>query len=209
MRRASKSTVDSGAARRARIVRRTRETSVDLTLALDGAGRPPVIATGIPFLDHMLTLTTAHAGFDILLKASGDVAVDDHHLVEDVGICLGQAVVKALGDKKGIRRYADVTVPMDEALVLCALDLSGRPHLSYGLKPSARKIKTFDVQLVREFFEGFVRDARCTLHLKQLTRNGNAHHEVEGAFKAFGRALGTAVERSGRFKGVPSTKGSL
>lgn len=197
------------AKRVARVVRRTRETQVDLTVRLDGTGRPPVVATPIPFFNHMLTLTAAHAGFDLVLRATGDVEVDDHHLVEDAGICLGQALLKALGDKKGIRRYADATVPMDESLVLCALDLSGRSHLSYGLRPSARRIKAFDTQLVREFFEGFVRDARCTLHLRQLTRGGNAHHEVEGAFKAFGRALGTAIERNGRFKGVPSTKGSL
>ena len=213
MREASRSTVGrrvaSGRVRTARVVRRTRETAVDLALRLDGMGKPPVVMTPLPFLNHMLTLTAAHAGFDLVLRATGDTDVDDHHLVEDAGIALGQALLRALGDRRGIRRYADATVPMDESLVQCALDLSGRPLLAYGLRPSARRIKAFDTQLVREFFEGFVRDARCTLHLRQLTRGGHAHHEVEGAFKAFGRALGTAVERTGRFKGVPSTKGSL
>jgi imidazoleglycerol-phosphate dehydratase len=187
--------------------RTTRETDIALTLDLDG-GRSS-IRTPVPFLDHMLTLAAAHGGLALSLKASGDVQVDDHHVVEDVGICLGRALLKALGDKKGMRRYGSATVPMDESLVLAALDLSGRPHLSYGLRPSARRIKTFDTALVREFFEGFVREARCTLHLRQLTRGGNAHHEVEAAFKAFGRALGEAVSRTGAFRGVPSTKGLL
>jgi imidazoleglycerol-phosphate dehydratase len=194
--------------RTAAVVRRTRETKIALKLGLDGGG-PVGVRTTVPFLDHMLTLLAAHAGFSLVLRASGDTEVDDHHLVEDAGICLGQAVAKALGDKKGIRRYGEATVPMDEALVQAVVDLSGRAHLSYGLGPSAKKVKTFDVALVREFFEGMSREGRMTMHLRQLSRGGNAHHEIEAAFKAAGRALGQAVARTGVFKAVPSTKGRL
>jgi len=188
--------------------RETRETRIALALGLDGAPGSR-IATTIPFLDHMLTLLAAHGGLRLALKAAGDTEVDDHHLVEDVGICLGQALTKALGDKKGIRRFGEATVPMDEALVQAVVDLSGRAHLSFGLRLSARKIKSFDVALVREFFEGFSREGKLTLHLRQLSRGGNAHHEVEAAFKAVGRAVGEAVARRPGGRRVPSTKGKL
>lgn len=214
--------------RTATVKRKTKETAIDLTLGLDrsqaeplSGARPKIprgvragqsqgpIRTGVPFLDHMLTLFSAHGGFDLAVRAKGDLEVDDHHLVEDLGICLGQAVAKALGDKKGIRRYGDACVPMDESLVLVAIDISGRAYLGYGLTPSAPKIKTFATDLVEEFFLGFMRNVPCTMHVRQLTPKGNAHHQVEAAFKSFGQALGMAVERKGRIKGVPSTKGML
>lgn len=195
--------------RSSRVVRRTRETAVDLRLGLDGDGNLVRIDTPLPFLNHMLTLFAAHGGFDLRLKAKGDVEVDDHHLVEDIGICLGEAVAKALGSKKGIRRYGDAVVPMDESLVQVALDISGRSYLAYAMSPSAKSIKNFDVKLVKELFNGFVRNVPCTMHINQQTRGGNAHHEIEAAFKSFGQALGTAVERKGRLRGVPSTKGLL
>lgn len=194
--------------RTATIVRKTRETAIALTLGLDGEGRGS-IRTGVPFLDHMLTLFSAHGGFDLAVKATGDLEVDDHHLVEDLGICLGQALAKALGDKKGIRRYGDAVVPMDESLVLVAIDISGRAYLGYALAPSATKIKDFATDLVEEFFLGFMRNVPCTMHIRQQTEKGNAHHQIEAAFKSFGQALGMAVERRGKIKGVPSTKGML
>ncbi|MEK7476751.1 MAG: imidazoleglycerol-phosphate dehydratase HisB [Candidatus Coatesbacteria bacterium] len=191
------------------VKRDTRETRIALKLGLDERKPRTTVATTIPFFDHMLTLLAAHGGLALTLKASGDTEVDDHHLVEDVGICLGQALTKALGDKAGIRRYGDATVPMDEALVQAVLDLSGRAHLSYGLNPSAKKVKTFDVALVREFFEGLTREGRLTLHLRQLSRGGNAHHEIEAAFKAVGRALGEAVGLRPGVRDIMSTKGRL
>lgn len=192
-----------------RIDRKTKETQIVLAVSLDGG--PVSVRTGVPFLDHMLTLTAAHGGLGLIVAAKGDLDVDDHHLVEDAGICLGAAVLKALGDRKGIRRYASALVPMDEALVQLGLDLSGRPMLVQGEFPKAmtsKKIKNFEIDLVEEFLLGFVRNAQCTLHV-DFMRGKNAHHVVEAAFKAFGRALGDAVTRDGRFKGVPSTKGSL
>ena len=195
--------------RRGTIVRNTRETRIALALGLDGAGASAGrINTSIPFLDHMLTLFAAHGGFDLTVTSTGDLKVDDHHLVEDLGIVLGQALAKALGDKKGIRRYGDAMVPMDESLVLAAIDISGRSHLGYHLEPSEKKIKQFATDLVEEFFLGFIRNVPCTLHIRKLS-GGNVHHEVEAAFKSFGQALGAAVERRGIFKGVPSTKGLL
>ncbi len=142
------------------------------------------------------------------MTAKGDVDVDDHHLAEDMGICLGKALANAIGDKRGIRRYGEALVPMDEALVQAALDLSGRAHLSYGLKPNARRIKSFDVGLVEEFMLGFVRNVPCTLHIRQLAGR-NAHHVVEAAFKALGRALGQAAGTGGKARSIPSTKGLL
>ncbi len=199
----------SGRARSARVVRKTKETRIDLRLELDGNARSNQIQTPLPFLNHMLTLFAAHGGFGLTLKAKGDVEVDDHHLVEDIGICLGQALTKALGDKKGIRRYGDAVVPMDESLVQVAIDISGRAYLAYALAPSAKAIKNFEVGLVKELFLGFVRNVPCTMHINQQTRGGSAHHQIEAAFKSFGQALGMAVERRGRFRGVPSTKGLL
>jgi len=187
-------------------VRKTRETSIDLALCLDGGNVSA--RTGVPFLDHMLTLFAAHGGFGLSIRAKGDTKVDDHHLVEDAGICLGRAFAKALGDKKGISRYGDAVVPMDEALAQVALDISGRAHLSYGLEPDRGKIREFDLQLVEEFLLGFVRNVPCTLHVRQLAGK-NAHHVVEAAFKAFGRASGRAAARGGPFGGTPSTKGVL
>jgi len=186
--------------------RKTRETTIEVVIGLEGGA--VTVKTGVAFLDHMLTLFAAHGGFALSIKAKGDTDVDDHHLVEDAGICLGKALAKALGDKKGISRYGDALVPMDEALAQVVLDISGRAHLSYGLEPANRKIKEFDVQLVEEFFLGFVRNVPCTLHVRQLAgRNG--HHVIEAAFKAFGRAAGRAVMRGGPFGGTPSTKGVL
>ena len=186
--------------------RNTKETCIKMVIGLDGG--PVAVRTGVPFLDHMLVLFAAHGGFSLSVSAKGDTNVDDHHLVEDAGICLGKAFAKALGDKKGISRYGDAMVPMDEALAQVALDISGRSHLSYGLEPANRKIKDFDVQLVEEFLLGFVRNVPCTLHVRQLAGR-NAHHVIEAAFKAFGRAAGRAVARGGPFGGTPSTKGVL
>lgn len=192
--------------RRATLERKTKETQITLTLTLDGQGRSAV-ATGVGFFDHMLDLLARHSGIDLSVKAKGDVHVDDHHLVEDVGIVLGQALKQALGNKAGITRYGSATVPMDEALVMCALDLGGRPYLAYGLELPAKRIKQFDVELVEEFFRALA-NSGMSLHLRQLAGR-NTHHIIEGAFKAFARALGEAVELSARVKGVPSTKGVL
>jgi imidazoleglycerol-phosphate dehydratase len=194
--------------RKAGVRRVTRETAIGLTVDFDRPGSASRIRCGVPFLGHMIELMCAHGGFALDLRARGDTQVDDHHLTEDLGIALGQAVSRALSDRKGIRRYGSAVVPMDEALVLAALDLSGRAHLSYGLKPADRRIKDFDLGLVEEFLLGFTRNVPCTLHVVQLAGR-NSHHVVEAAFKAFGRALGAAVERDGRFRGVPSTKGRL
>lgn len=184
--------------------RNTRETRIDVVIGLEGG--PVAVRTGVPFLDHMLMLFAAHAGFALFVKAKGDTEVDDHHLVEDAGICLGKAFSKALGARKGIWRYGEALVPMDEALAQVALDISGRAHLSYGLEPLSPKIKDFDVQLVEEFFLGFVRNVPCTLHVRQLAGR-NAHHVIEAAFKAFGRAAGRAAALGGPFTGSISTKG--
>ncbi len=195
------------AKRTATVERKTRETQIALTLTLEGAGAARV-DTGIGFLDHMLDLLARHGGFDLRVRARGDLHVDDHHLVEDVGIVLGQALKRALGKKEGISRYGWAMVPMDEALAICALDLGGRPYLAYELSPRARRIKSFDVELVEEFFRAVVNSAGMNLHLRQAAGR-NSHHIIEAGFKAFARALGQAVEKSGRVKGVPSTKGVL
>jgi imidazoleglycerol-phosphate dehydratase len=185
--------------------RTTAETSITVDLTVDGTGRIE-IETGIPFFDHMLTQLAKHGGFDLALTAKGDLDVDLHHTVEDVGITLGTALREALGDKAGVRRFANALVPLDEALVQVALDLSGRPFLAYDVDPVAEWIGTFDPQLAEEFWKGFVDGARITLHLRSLSgRNG--HHVIEASFKGAARALRDAVRVEGT--GVPSTKGVL
>ena len=194
--------------RSAQIERKTAETDVRLTLSLDGAGRAQ-IDTGVGFLDHMLTLFAAHGRFDLTVRGAGDTRVDDHHSVEDVGIALGDAVAQALGEKRGIRRYGSMLLPMDEALVLCAVDLSGRSCLRMQAAFPSQKIGTFDTELVEEFFTAFARRAGVTLHLRQLDGT-NSHHIAEAMFKAFGRALSEAVSLDARLAGeIPSTKGAL
>ena len=194
--------------RSAQIERKTAETDVRLTLSLDGAGRAQ-IDTGVGFLDHMLTLFAAHGRFDLTVRCAGDTQVDDHHSVEDVGIALGDAVAQALGEKRGIRRYGSMLLPMDEALVLCAVDLSGRSCLRMQAAFPSQKIGTFDTELVEEFFTAFARRAGATLHLRQL-EGTNSHHIAEAMFKAFGRALSEAVSLDARLAGeIPSTKGAL
>ena len=188
------------------INRNTAETKISLKLNLDGTGKTN-IDTGVGFLNHMLTLFAAHGKFDLTVTCSGDTEVDDHHSVEDVGICLGQAFQAALGDKRGITRYGSFLLPMDEALILSAVDISGRSCLCYELEIPTEKIGTFDTELVEEFFLGFVRSCPMSLHLRQLAGK-NAHHIVEGAFKALGRALKAAVALDGSNE-IPSTKGVL
>jgi len=190
------------------IKRTTAETDIALTLNLDGSGKAD-IDSGVPFLDHMLTLLCSHGRFDLTLRCSGDTEVDDHHSAEDIGICLGEAFRQALGDKRGITRYGSITLPMDEALILCALDISGRAHLSYGLTLPTEKIGTFDTELGEEFFIALTRSAGITLHLTQLAGK-NSHHILEGAFKAFARAMRQAVRIDPETAGeIPSSKGVL
>lgn len=192
----------------AEINRKTAETDISLKINLDGIGKSE-INTGCGFLDHMLTLFAKHGRFDIILNCDGDTYVDDHHTVEDIGIALGEAFYKALGDKKGIIRYGNMILPMDESLILTAVDLSGRSHLEYGLDIPSRKVGTFDTELVEEFFLGFVRNAKCTLHIKQLS-GSNSHHIIEGTFKSVARSLKTAVAIDSDFADeIPSTKGVL
>ena len=194
--------------RSARIQRNTRETSITLALTLDGLGKAEV-STGVGFLDHMLTLLARHGGMDLELTCDGDTQVDDHHSVEDIGIALGQAFDQALGEKRGVRRYASLCLPMDEALILCAVDLSGRGGYYEELAIPTEKIGAFDTQLVYEFMWAFAANARLTLHLRKLAGR-NSHHIVEGAFKALGRALREAAETDPRFRDeIPSTKGML
>lgn len=188
------------------ITRNTAETKIQVTLNLDGTGKAD-IDTGVGFLNHMLTLFAAHGKFDLTVKCAGDVEVDDHHSVEDIGICLGQAFQAALGDKRGITRYGSFLLPMDEALILSAVDISGRSCLCYGLDIPTEKIGTFDTELVEEFFLGFTRNCPMSLHLRQLSGT-NSHHIVEGAFKSVGRALKAAVALDGSNE-IPSTKGVL
>ncbi len=192
----------------ANVARKTAETDITLTLKLDGTGKAD-IDSGVPFLNHMLTLFASHGRFDLTLRCVGDTDVDDHHSAEDIGIALGDAIRQALSDKRGILRYGSITLPMDEALILCALDLSGRSHLSYGLSVPAEKIGTFDTELGKEFFLALTRNANMTLHLMQLAGE-NSHHILEGAFKAFARALRTAVKIDADAADViPSSKGVL
>lgn len=194
--------------RTAELGRTTAETDIALSLDLDGSGKSAA-ETGCGFLDHMLTLFARHGRFDLTVKCDGDTYVDYHHTTEDIGIVLGQAFAQALGDKRGIRRYGSTLLPMDEALILCALDLSGRAYLGYELDIPTEKVGDFDTELAKEFFWGFVRSAACTLHLRQMAGE-NAHHIIEGAFKAFGRALREAVSVEEAYRDeIPSTKGLL
>ena len=194
--------------RTAEIRRETAETSIELSLNLDGSGMSE-IDTGVGFLDHMLTLFARHGRLDIRVKADGDNYVDDHHTVEDTGIALGQAFCKALGDKRGIYRYGSCTLPMDEALIMTAVDISGRPHLSYGLEIPTEKVGSFDTELTEEFWLGFIRNAGITLHMRQLAGK-NSHHIIEGAFKSAARSLRQAVAIEEEFADeIPSTKGLL
>lgn len=194
--------------RKSEIKRKTAETDIELSLSLDGTGVSK-IETGCGFFDHMLTLFASHGKFDLSVKCTGDVNVDYHHSVEDIGICLGKAFSEAIGDCKGIKRYGNMMLPMDESLVLCALDVSGRAYLNYDVETGAERIGDFDTELIEEFFLAFVRNSNVTLHLKKLD-GGNAHHVAEATFKAFARALSSAVEIDEKAKDViPSTKGVL
>lgn len=194
--------------RTAEIKRNTAETQIALTLNIDGTGAYD-IRTGCGFLDHMLELFSKHGHFDLTLRCTGDTAVDDHHTTEDIAICLGQAFACALGDKRGIKRYGSTILPMDEALILSAVDLSGRGHLCFGLELPAAKVGTFDTELCEEFFLAFVRHSECTLHIKQLDGR-NTHHIIEGTFKSVARSLREAVRVDADFSDeLPSTKGVL
>ena len=192
--------------RTAEINRKTAETDILLTLNLDGTGKS-TIKTGVGFLDHMLTLFAAHGKFDLEVTCNGDTWVDDHHSAEDIGICLGQAFHTALGDKRGITRYGSFLLPMDEALIQTAVDISGRSFLGYGLEIPTEKIGTFDTELVEEFWLAFVRQCPMSLHTRQLAGK-NSHHIVEGCFKSVARSLRIAVKSDGTDE-IPSTKGVL
>ena len=195
--------------RTASITRTTNETKIELTLNLDGSTGVNRIETGVGFLDHMLTLFSRHGGFGLSVICRGDVEVDDHHSTEDIGICLGSAFAEALGNMAGICRYGDIILPMDEALILCAADISGRSYLGYALSIPTEKVGTFDTELVEEFFLAFTRSCACTLHLRQLSGT-NSHHIIEGTFKAFARALRQAVSTDPDAEDeIPSTKGVL
>src|SRR5476651_2286150 len=194
--------------RTAEITRNTNETQVRVAINLDGTGVQK-LNTGVPFLDHMLDQIARHGMFDLDVEATGDIHIDDHHTVEDVGITLGQAFAKAIGDKKGIRRYGHAYVPLDEALSRVVIDFSGRPGLEFNVEFKRALVGEFDVDLTHEFFQGFVNHAQVTLHLDNLSGD-NAHHQCETLFKAFGRALRMAAEPDSRASGaIPSTKGSL
>ena len=193
--------------RTAEVKRDTSETQIRVKLNLDGSGAGK-LDTGVPFLDHMLDQVARHGVYDLEISAKGDLHIDAHHTVEDIGIALGQAFAQALGDKQGIRRYGHAYVPLDEALTRVVIDLSGRPGLEFKIDFVRARIGEFDVDLVHEFFQGFINHAQVTLHIDNL-KGDNAHHQAETAFKAFGRALRMATELDPRIKGVPSTKGSL
>ncbi len=194
--------------RSATISRKTAETDIKLELLLDGSGKSE-IDTGCGFLNHMLTLFAKHGRFDLNVKCIGDVDVDFHHTAEDIGICLGEAFDKALGDKRGIVRYGSMNLPMDEALIMSAVDLSGRSYLGYGLSIPTERVGSFDTELVEEFFYAFVRTAKCTLHFVQFAGT-NSHHIIEGAFKSVARSLKAAVAIDEEYKNeIPSTKGVL
>ena len=193
--------------RTAKVVRATSETDIGIFVDLDGTGAADV-ETGVGFFDHMLCALARHSLVDLTVRAKGDVYVDDHHTVEDTGIVLGQALREALGDKCGIRRFGSVLVPLDEALVMAAVDISGRGELYWDVPIGPAKVGSFDTELAHEFFAGLARDAGITLHLRLVTGE-NAHHIIEATFKAAARALREAVEADPRVEGVPSTKGSL
>ena len=194
--------------RSAEIKRKTAETDVYISLTLDGNGKSD-IDSGVGFLDHMLTLFASHGRFDLTVKCVGDTYVDFHHTTEDIGISLGKAFYDALGDKKGIRRYGDNILPMDETLILSSVDFSGRDYLDYDLKIPSQKVGDFDTELVEEFWLGFIRQAQCSLHIRQLSGK-NSHHIIEGAFKSVARSLRSAVSIDESFADeIPSTKGVL
>lgn len=194
--------------RTAEIKRKTAETDISLYVNLDGDGKSQ-INSGVGFLDHMLTLFAKHSGFDLNVVCTGDTCVDDHHSVEDVGIALGQALKNALGTKVGIRRYGDAIIPMDEALIIAAIDISGRSFSGYALEIPSEKVGDFDTELIEEFFAAFTRESGICLHLRQLSGK-NSHHIIEGAFKAAAKALRTATELDPRFSdSLPSTKGAI
>jgi imidazoleglycerol-phosphate dehydratase len=194
-------------ARKAKAERKTKETGILVEIDLDGTGKS-VIETPLPFLSHMLEQIARHGSFDLVIKAEGDVEIDGHHTTEDVGIVLGKAVLDALGERHGIRRYGSATLPMDEALVTAALDLSGRPFFVFRVPLPKAKLGNWDVELAEVFFEAFARTAQANLHIR-LIEGSNLHHIVEVSFKAFARALRQAVELDPRASGVPSTKGTL
>jgi len=192
----------------AEVCRKTAETDIYLKIRLDGKGESK-INTGCGFLDHMLTLFSKHSRFDLEVVCKGDTHIDYHHSAEDIGICLGIAFFDAIGDKRGINRYGDITLPMDEALILAAVDISGRDYLGFDRQIPTEKVGDFDTELVEEFWLGFVRNAKLTLHIKQLSGK-KAHHIIEGAFKAVGRALGSAARKDPLSANeIPSTKGIL
>ena len=200
--------MSQAASRSSKISRTTKETSIALKLAVDGQGLAE-ISTSVPFLDHMLTLFAVHGFFDLAIEAKGDTEIDDHHTVEDIGICLGQAFRDALGDKSSIRRYGNSTVPMDEALVRVSLDLSNRPFLHYGVRLKDQKVGSFDTSLAEEFLRAFSLHAGLTLHI-EMAHGENAHHIIEAIFKALGKALDQATSREPRLKKGPlSSKGML
>ncbi len=194
-------------ARTAEVHRQTKETDITIKLDLDGTGRTSV-STGVGFFDHMLDQLGRHSLIDLDVKATGDLEIDSHHTVEDVGITLGQALDQALGTKEGIKRYGEATVPMDEALVMTSIDISGRGHLEYSLDVPSEVIGELPADLVQEFFASLARTGKITIHLRQISGT-NPHHIVESAFKSFARALRLAVSKDDRVKGVPSTKGTL
>lgn len=193
--------------RKATVKRTTKETDIEITINLDGTGKAD-ISTGIGFFDHMLEGFAKHGFFDLTVKVKGDLVVDGHHTVEDTGIVLGEAIMKALGDKAGIRRFGNFTLPMDDALVLCSIDLCGRPYLGYDLTLLTEKVGEFETELAREFFYALSYGAMMNLHLKQFSGE-NTHHIIEASFKAFGKALDQATGFDERVKGVLSTKGKL
>lgn len=194
--------------RKSEITRNTAETQIKLALCLDGTGKSQ-IKTGVGFLDHMLTLFAKHARFDLELDCTGDTCVDFHHTTEDIGIALGKALAESLGDMRGINRYADIILPMDESLIMCAVDVSGRSYLGFDVDFPTNKIGDFDTELVEEFLLGFVRNANITLHVRKMAGT-NSHHIAEGIFKALARVIGGAVKINQEYKDeIPSTKGVL
>jgi imidazoleglycerol-phosphate dehydratase len=200
-------TTENEQVRRAEISRKTNETNIQLALQVDGTGQAE-IETDVPFLNHMLDLFTKHGHFDLKVKAQGDIEIDDHHTVEDIGICLGQTLREALGDKRGIKRYANVFIPMDEALAQVVIDVSNRPHFEYRAEYPSSQVGSFQVELVHEFLWKLALEARITLHV--IVHYGkNTHHMIEAVFKALGRAIDEATSIDPRVTGVPSTKGVL